>query len=444
MLYGVAYAGVFGDALVCEVYLAVLVYGYVLQEGVPSDGVVDIRFGVLVQVDYLCVAAALEVEDAVVVPAVLVVAYQQALGVGGESGLACAGEAEEDCGVLAFHIGVGGAVHGCDALERQVVVHHGEHALFHLAAVPCVQYNLLSGRYIERYAGLGVEAELLVVVYLGLGGGVDHEVGLEALQFLSGGLDEHVLYEVSLPCNFHDEADCHAGVLVGAAESVHNEEPLAGELLLSQVLYDSPGVFCHGVVVVGILRSGPPDGVLGVLVHYYVFILGGSAGVDTCHYVDSVQLCELSYIVACEAFLHFFLEEELVGGVVDYLGCAVDPVFAKIQFCHSCCFLPFPRCALYITLTIHYTTLIAVGEGFASGGTVWHTGTVLRCRSAPENRPREPNRPLKLILRCRGAAGQAALCRCPKGGCGPGGLCPLRKDPAPGRLRPRLPLLRQR
>ena len=42
------------------------------------------------------VAAALEVEDAVVVPAVLVIANEQTLRVGGQGGLAGAGQTEED------------------------------------------------------------------------------------------------------------------------------------------------------------------------------------------------------------------------------------------------------------------------------------------------------------------------------------------------------------
>ena len=41
----------------------------VLEEGVPFDGVVDLRLVLVRQVDRLRVAAALEVEDAVVVPA---------------------------------------------------------------------------------------------------------------------------------------------------------------------------------------------------------------------------------------------------------------------------------------------------------------------------------------------------------------------------------------
>ena len=96
----VADAGVLGDALVIEVDLAGLVHGDVLQEGVATDGVVDIGLGFLVQFDDLGIAAAFKVEDALVVPAVLVVADEQTLRVGGKGGLAGAGETEEDGGVL--------------------------------------------------------------------------------------------------------------------------------------------------------------------------------------------------------------------------------------------------------------------------------------------------------------------------------------------------------
>ena len=84
---GVGDTGVLGDGLVGEVDLAVLVEGNVLEQRVAADGIVDVGLGVLVEVDDLGVAAALEVEDAVVVPAVLVIADEQALGVGGQGGL---------------------------------------------------------------------------------------------------------------------------------------------------------------------------------------------------------------------------------------------------------------------------------------------------------------------------------------------------------------------
>ena len=124
MVDRVADTGVLGDALVVEVDLAVFVNSYVLEEGVATDSIVNVRLGLLVQLDHLCIATAFEVEDTLVVPSVLVVADELALRIGGKCGLAGSGETEENGGVLAVHIGVGGAVHCCDALKRKVVVHH--------------------------------------------------------------------------------------------------------------------------------------------------------------------------------------------------------------------------------------------------------------------------------------------------------------------------------
>ena len=66
----------------------------------------------------LGVAAAFDVEDAVVAPAVFVVADEAAFGVGGERRLAGAGEAEEESGVAAA-ADVRRTVHREDALLRQ-------------------------------------------------------------------------------------------------------------------------------------------------------------------------------------------------------------------------------------------------------------------------------------------------------------------------------------
>ncbi len=97
-------AGVLGQAVVIEVDPAgVGVDGHVFQHGAEmAGGVPDQRLLVLAQVDRLGVAAAFEVEDAVVAPAVLVVADQRPLRVGGQGGLAGAGEAEEQ-GRVAAH-----------------------------------------------------------------------------------------------------------------------------------------------------------------------------------------------------------------------------------------------------------------------------------------------------------------------------------------------------
>ncbi len=102
MVDRVRYTGILGYALVCEINLAFCVKGYVLKQCVSLDRVVDIRLGILVEVDNLCVAAALEVEYAVVVPAVLVITDEETLRVGRKSGLSGTGQTEEDSGISPF------------------------------------------------------------------------------------------------------------------------------------------------------------------------------------------------------------------------------------------------------------------------------------------------------------------------------------------------------
>ena len=324
--------GVLGNALVVEIDLAVLVYGYVLEEGVAADGVVDVWLSVLVELDDLGIAAAFEVEDALVVPAVLVVTDELTLRVGGKGGLAGSGETEEDSGVLAVHVGVGGAVHGCDALEWKEVVHHGEHTLLHLAAVPGVEDDLLFGGYVEEDCGLGAEAELLVVLNLGLGCVVYNEIWLLVHLGLVLRTDEHVGDEMCLPCDFHDETDLHAGVLVGSAESVDNVELLAGELLLGELLAGVPCLDGCLVVVVRIFLGGPPNRTwctfLGGVVVDDELVFRGAAGIDAGHNVEGSEFSLLSLVVSGQAWLGLLVEENLVRWVVKYFLYVFDPILA--------------------------------------------------------------------------------------------------------------------
>src|SRR5262249_33299720 len=116
---GVSGAGVFGKPVVVIVGPARnRVDDDVLQHAAKADGAEDLRLAFLRETDGFGVAAAFEVEDAVVGPGVLVVADQPAFGIGGQRGLARAGEAEEERG-LAGGAQVGRAVHREDALLRQ-------------------------------------------------------------------------------------------------------------------------------------------------------------------------------------------------------------------------------------------------------------------------------------------------------------------------------------
>ena len=335
MVDGVRYASVLGHGLVGEVDLAVLVYRNVFQQGVATDGVVDVRFGFLVQVDDLGIAAAFEVEHTFVVPAVFVVADQQTFRIGGQGRFTRAGESEEDGSVLAVHVRIGRAVHRSHTLERKQVVHVGEDTFLHLSAVPRVEDHLLFFRQVEYHGRFGVQAQFLVVYHLGFGCVEGYEIRFAVVgQFFFGRTDEHVLDKVSLPSHLHDEAHLDAGVFVRSAEGIHHVEVFVGKFLDGQFLQHVPRLGRNGLVVVLVTFRGPPDRVAGGVVQYEKFILGRAAGVDTGHHVYCSQFGYLPFFIALQAGVGFCFEKLFVRGVViDFLH-ARDPVLGKIQISH--------------------------------------------------------------------------------------------------------------
>ena len=260
----------------------------------------------------------------------LVVADEQTFRVGGEGGLSGSGEAEEDCGVLAFEVGVGRAVHRGDAAQRVEVVHHGEESLLHFAAVPGVDDYLFALLDVEGHHGLGVEAELLIILAFCFRGVEDHEVGGEVFEFLLGGADEHVLHEVCLPGHLHDEAYAKTCGGVGAAVAVHHVEHLVAELAHGFLAQAVPHFGGYGFVVVLVAVRGPPYGVFGDVVLDEIFILGGAAGVDACHYVHGAEVGDDAFLVACEGRVCLILKQLLVRGIVDNLFYFFDAIFGQI------------------------------------------------------------------------------------------------------------------
>ena len=83
------------DPRVRVVHAVVFIEHHVFEYRAEAQRPENIRLALWREVDRLRVAAAFDIEDAVVAPAVLVVADEMALRVGGESGLARAAEAEE-------------------------------------------------------------------------------------------------------------------------------------------------------------------------------------------------------------------------------------------------------------------------------------------------------------------------------------------------------------
>ena len=102
----------------------------VLKDGAKLDGVENIGLLLGGETNALGVAAALNVEDALVAPAVLVVTDQGTLGVGRESCLASAGETEEDGNISVLTL-VGRGVKSEDVvLDGHLVVKDGENTLW--------------------------------------------------------------------------------------------------------------------------------------------------------------------------------------------------------------------------------------------------------------------------------------------------------------------------
>ena len=127
-------------------------------------------------------------------------------------------------------------------------------------------------------------------------------------------------------------ADSHTGVGVGAAEQVHNIQLLgAGQLLQSQFLTGLPSLNGSRLVIVSELLGGPPNGVLGGLIHNDELVFGGTAGVDTGHNVDGAQLSQLTLVIAFQGGIHLSLEQLLVRRVVDDLGSTGDAILFKVD-----------------------------------------------------------------------------------------------------------------
>ena len=167
----------------------------------------------------------------------LVITDQETFRVCGKSCFTCSGKSEEDSGVFTVHVCVCRAVHGSHSFKWKEVVHHREHTFLHFSAVPCVYDNLLFSCDVEHYSCLRVQTKFFVVCNFCFGSIVYDEIWLECFKFFSCWFDEHVCYEMCLPCNFNDETDCHTSVFVSTAECINYEKSLVGKFCFSTKLY---------------------------------------------------------------------------------------------------------------------------------------------------------------------------------------------------------------
>ena len=77
MIDRVRNTSVLGNRFIIEVDLSVSVHGNILQQSVTFDGVIDVRFCFLAQVDNFSIASTFVVEHAVIIPSVFVVTDQK-------------------------------------------------------------------------------------------------------------------------------------------------------------------------------------------------------------------------------------------------------------------------------------------------------------------------------------------------------------------------------
>ena len=192
-------------ARVVEVRHASVIEDDVFQDrteatGGPKDGGL-IFFG---EVDELGVAAALEVEHAVGTPPVFIVAHQGALWVGGKGGFPGAGQAEENGRV--FPIGVGGTVHGKDALLGENEVHHRENRLLDFAGVAAAADDDFFGRVVDDDEDVRVHP-IHGRIGLEMRGMKHGELRLMRCQTRLIGAHEHVSRKGAVPCVVRDHTD---------------------------------------------------------------------------------------------------------------------------------------------------------------------------------------------------------------------------------------------
>ncbi len=217
-------AGVFGKAAVVEVDAA--------RVGIDDDIFQhraealrrgeNLRFRLAREVDRLGVAAALEIEDAVPPPAMLIVADQRAARIGGERRLAGAGEAEENRRV-SVRPHIRGAVHRHHAARRQHEIEVGEDRLLHLARIGGAGDEHDAAREVAGDHRLGAGAVALVV-----GAHArqidDRQVRNEGRKLGEFGANEEIADEQRVPRIFRDDACAHTVIGVGAAVEVLREE----------------------------------------------------------------------------------------------------------------------------------------------------------------------------------------------------------------------------
>ena len=247
IVQGISHPGVFRNAAVGEIRHPVLgIHHHVFHDGAEPDRPVDFRLAVFRQVDTFGIAAPLDVEYAVVPPAVFIIPDQGTLRICRQGGLAGAGQTEEQ-GHISLLPFVAGAVHGQDILERQQVVHHGEDGFLQFSGIHAAadqDYFLIEIQDDEGFRMGMVHSR----VRFHAGQGNHREVFLDGAGFIS--LDEQLADEHRLPSHFIDEF--HPDLVFGISPGLHilHIDTVGLDVLFAFSVQPVKGFLAAGLIVV--------------------------------------------------------------------------------------------------------------------------------------------------------------------------------------------------
>ena len=173
----------------------------------------------------------------------LVVTDQGTLGVSRQGGLASTGETEED-GDIAVLALVGRRVESEDVvLDGHLVEEDGEDTLLHLTGVLGTEDDhLLLGEVDGDRGGRGhTGGESVGREGAGV---VDDIVGVEGLELLSRGADEHVAHEQSVVCTSTHDSDSDSVALIPAGVTIDNVDAVSGvEVVDGSFSVDLPDLY---------------------------------------------------------------------------------------------------------------------------------------------------------------------------------------------------------
>ena len=278
----------------------------------------------------------------------LVIADQLAVRVGGEGGLAGAGETEEHGGV-AVRADVGGAVHREHALLGQDIVHDGEHGLLDLARVLRAADHDLVRLIVDEDRGLGARPVDLGDA-LEAGGGDDGIVLAEVRELLGRRAAQQLVDEEVLARQLVDDAERLRILGIGAGEAVEDKDVLALQIgddlgadgvelgLLDGAVHLAPGDI--------VMDSGGVDNEL---------VVGAAAGILTGFHDQRAGIGERA-LSARKRMLHELRRRQVA---VDGTGVDDPQLLQTIGF-HSC----FSSCMNIWAVTCRFSILdynISVG-----------------------------------------------------------------------------------